>query len=724
MTIGAATGTGNITSASNTSATSLTANKPANTVTGDLLWAVVYFRSTGTPVYTVPSGWTLAKSDGGNASFGLWLKPITNAATEPANYTFSVSGVAAGRCVMAIGRITGADLSAPLDAAGAVSAYTGTTSLTLPSMNAVHGGCLLLAIATCNNNTTTVPVFTLAPGMTGTTQQSIVVPSTNCSAFQVGQQVLTASGATGDRVPTMSPAAQNSAGFLVTIKASTTTKALGRVTRTASVRTLAASRIHALGRAVGAGEARALGADLVNVANRVTSVGEARPLSVWKSAPGHVQMPALSIQAAFSVGADTGTLLHLDDPTRGKLDVGTLGDGTAEEPTWEELGARATEGDCQIIRGSTRVDSPLIVYETGTASVPLDNHDRALDPTNLNGPYVDPVNLKSRVVAMRAVRIRATWADTVYELFRGTADAWNVEWHDPGASVTTLTASDGFKVLSGISRGAGVAVGAGELTGARINRILDSAGWASDDRMIDAGETTVQATTLEGEVLAELQLVAATAIGELYVDGGGRIIFRRRNALLVDPRSATSQATFGDAGDELPYTELGIANDDATFFNEIRVTRASSGAGDEPVEQVAANTGSQAVNYRRTWTADVAPILQNDAETARWARWLLGLASEPETRFTDITIAPAMQPADLWQHALGRQIGDRITIVRRPPGGGDPIVRDCIIRGIEHTFGREAWSTKWTLQDASRIGGYLILDDTLLGVLDANKLAF
>jgi hypothetical protein len=33
---------------------------------------------------------------------------------------------------------------------------------------------------------------------------------------------------------------------------------------------------------------------------------------------------------------------------------------------------------------------------------------------------------------------------------------------------------------------------------------------------------------------------------------------------------------------------------------------------------------------------------------------------------------------------LGRDFGDRITVKRRPPGGGSAIVRDCFVRGIEH----------------------------------------
>ncbi|MFI0484892.1 carbohydrate binding domain-containing protein [Actinomadura sp. 9N215] len=592
------------------------------------------------------------------------------------------------------------------------------------------------------------------------------------------------------------------------------------------------------------------------------------------------QFPELSIQAAFRVGASTSTLLTLDDPTRGRLDTGTLGDGSEQDPVWVELADRATEGKGIVSRGSQRIDSPIVQYEPGTLSVPLANHDRDLDPSNLNGPYTqaagaqdgttyvlndnpgfedgltswtgiggalsqdttvthagtasgkivpdgvsalvridsDPVPVEAsqtyraqgwvrcaaarnvslninwfdasggyldtsvnaqavaadtwtimsadmmapagaaqaniiptldgtpppsavlwvdevelsqqratQVTAMRAVRVLATWANVVYELFQGTADAWDVHYEDPGQAITTLAATDGFKVLAGISRAAAPAAGEGETTGARITRILDSAGWSTQARDIDDGDTIVQATTLDGEVLAELQITADSEIGELYIDGGGRVRFRARNALLTDARSNTAQAVFGDDGDELPYKDLGVSSDDATFYNEVRVTRAARAdedPPDEPVEQVADDTTSQALFYKRTFTPPSAPILDADQDALAYAQWLAAVASYPELRFTELTLEPAVAANELWPHALGRQIGDRITIIRRPPGGGDPIEMDCFIRGITHEFGDEEWITKWALQSATRYGGFLVLDDALLGRLDENRLAY
>jgi hypothetical protein len=142
-----------------------------------------------------------------------------------------------------------------------------------------------------------------------------------------------------------------------------------------------------------------------------------------------------------------------------------------------------------IRRGSSRVESPVIRYEPGVATVRLKNGDRRFDPTNTAGPYVS--GGVSQVTAMRPLRITATYGANTFDLFRGYIDVWDVDWIATVHSVVTVTATDGFKVLANKRRSAVTPVGAGETTGARINRILDSAGWSAADRVIATGNSTV-----------------------------------------------------------------------------------------------------------------------------------------------------------------------------------------------------------------------------------------
>ena len=707
---------------------------PAGVAAGDvfLLWWTM--QNTSTPDLS-PGGATqvaLVAGDSGSMQVGFYIKVCTGSESG----TITLTGTAPNRQSAEWLVIRGGHATSPLDDWDVRDEGSAVSSHACPSVTLGFADCGIVT-AISERATTGTTGWTPPSGYTERADSTTLATGTGGTVGAIADDGLATSRSAGATVTppnwtsTNTFASANVLVWTVSLRPAPTAINVnaGRVTGTGTARPVTAAKSTTAGRVTGTGAAQPVTTTQLHVLGRATGTGQALPVMASTEASGEALFPALSIQAAFSAGASTSTLLTLDDPTRGKLDVGTLGDGSDLEPTWTELADRATEGTGSIVRGSQRIDSPIVQYDPGTLSVPLANRDRDLDPSNLGGPYVDPLNGTSRVTAMRAVRVRATWANVTYELFQGTADQWLVAYQDPGQATTTLTATDGMKVLTGISRAAQVAVGDEEMTGARITRILDSAGWGAEDRLVDDGDTAVQETTLEGEALSELQLVADTEIGELYIDGGGRVRFRARNSLLTDARSNTSQATFGDDGDELPYKDVAVSTDDATFYNEVRVTRAIRATAeedppDEPVEQVADDATSQALFYRRTFAPPSAPILLTDADTAAYAQWLVSVSSEPELRFTEITIEPATQPAELWPQVLGRQFGDRITIIRRPPGGGDPIEMDCFIRGITHEFGGEEWTTKWALQSATRYGGFLVLDDALLGQLDANRLAY
>lgn len=209
------TGPGNVVTASSSDANQLTAARPANTTNGDLLWAVSYFRNAGGAI-TPPPGWSTVKFDNGNATFGVYVKPVPTAGAEPADYTFATTGGGSSRCVLMVGRISGADLDNPVDAVGDMSVYTGTDHVTLPSVTVGQAGCLLLGVSTGNVNTNTPPGHVPALGMSQVAQQSVTASGSSSSAM-LAQEPLAEDGPTGDRVVMADPAANNSAGFLFAV---------------------------------------------------------------------------------------------------------------------------------------------------------------------------------------------------------------------------------------------------------------------------------------------------------------------------------------------------------------------------------------------------------------------------------------------------------------------------------------------------------------------------
>jgi hypothetical protein len=384
-----------------------------------------------------------------------------------------------------------------------------------------------------------------------------------------------------------------------------------------------------------------------------------------------------------------------------------------DSPTWTNV-TPYNAGGITTQRGSSRIDGPVIRYDAGTASCRLDNTDRRFDPTHLSGPYA--TGTRTKVTAMRPIRIRAVWDSTTYNIFRGYIDNWNVDHVADIYSEVLVTATDGFKVLNNRRRAAVAPVGAGEDSGDRADRILDSVDWPTIDREVSLGNSTLQATTLEGDPLAELQAVAESEIGELYMDAAGQVVFRNRHAILLDSRSNTVQATFGTAGTRTP-ARAKLVTDDATLWNEIRATREGG------TEQVLGDTASQDEFLIKTYQAS-GLLLEEDTIVAGYASWILYVSKEPEVRFDSIEIHAHADPDTLFPQVLGREIGDRIRIIRQPSGGGDPIERDVFIRGISHVTGPGTWITTWALQSATKYGSFLVLNNSILGKLDQNALAY
>lgn len=422
-------------------------------------------------------------------------------------------------------------------------------------------------------------------------------------------------------------------------------------------------------------------------------------------------LPAVTVEAGFAVPASVGDYMLADDAARGLADVGTA----APDVVWTDISGYFQQITTRY--GSTRMDGPIIRYEAGTATITLDNSDGRFDPANTSGPYTS--GGVTQVTPMCAVRIRATWDTVIYDLWRGFLDEVTLDYPDqaPDYATAKFACSDALTVLASYDRTAGGSVGAGEDSGARVSRILDSAGWPAADRIIATGDTTLQATTLEGKVLEELQLVADSELGELYADTAGHIVFRNRHALLEDDRSINSQVTLGDGGgSELPYTAVVPSYDKAQLANLVQVSRA----GGTP--QTASDSASRNQYLTRPYGPRSDLLQETDADVAEWAGFVLYQSKDPELRFAQVTVKPQRSPAALYPHALGRTIGDRVTVVRRPPGGFTN-TRDVFIRGVEHGITPSSWLTTWTLQSATKYS-FMVADHPTLGAADYNAAAY
>jgi hypothetical protein len=409
-------------------------------------------------------------------------------------------------------------------------------------------------------------------------------------------------------------------------------------------------------------------------------------------------------------------------------------------------------GQITITRGSSQVESPAIRYDAGTCTIPFINTDRRFDPTNLSGPYV--AGGKTQVLPRVQIRVSATYASVTYRLFTGFVDNWNLSWTPPFDAIATVTCTDGFEVLGNQARTPNTSnFGGGEDSGARVTRILDDCGWSAPNRSITPGDSTVQPTYLGAPTvgivplvtsntggttpavnvapkistsspLDELQLTGETEMGELYVNGNGVLVFRHRHGLFEDARSVTPQAVFGDdpapATTELDYADVTIDYGKTTLWNGAAIANAGG-----LVQQAADATSQQnpPAGYGPRVYDQESLIADSDFQALAYAQWIVATSKNAQQKFATMTIDPRADTANLFPQVLGREIGDRITVKRRPPGGGT-VTRDVFIRGVSHTFNDSAWSTGWVFQDATSLPQPFILDDAVNGVLNQDPLGF
>jgi hypothetical protein len=360
----------------------------------------------------------------------------------------------------------------------------------------------------------------------------------------------------------------------------------------------------------------------------------------------------------------------------------------------------------------------LLEYSARTASVQLVDFDGSLDPYTL-----EAAGLTAPGVVMR---LRWQRGGTIWPLFYGTVDAWETSHESPEHAVVTVTGTDGFALLEAQAHTElAVAVGAGDTTGGRVTRILDVANWPAAARSIGSGNNTLQATTMPGTALSELHEVAKNEAGELWIQPDGTLRFRSRRDILTDPRSVTSQVTYGSnrAGGEIPYVDKpSLTWDRTNLINTVRATRTG---GTQQVTQDATSVGRYGVYA----TPDQELQLESDTAVKGWTTYVLAQNRDPETRFRQVTLQAAVDPDAMLPHMLGRQFGDRVTVVRRPPAqpfGSIVDSRECLVRSVQHSWssnGGGMFTTVFGLQPVTGLP-YLILGTSPNGRLNQNVLAY
>lgn len=266
---------------------------------------------------------------------------------------------------------------------------------------------------------------------------------------------------------------------------------------------------------------------------------------------------------------------------------------------------------------------------------------------------------------------------------------------------------------------------AGELTGDRINRVLDLARWPAALRDIDDGKTTLQSSALGGTALEHAQRVEQSEFGSLFISSDGNVRFIERDGAI----NRVPLAVFGDDTgdpDELGYRIYTSDYSDELIRNPITISR------NDGVAQTAVDQAGLDEYLDHQFTLD-GLLHDNDTLSRDAADFLISEYKDPKTRIARLVVMPRVRPDDLFPIVLAAELGDVLTVIRRPQGVGDPISQDCEIQAIEHQITPKGWETTFTLSPAYT-GSFLELDSgtgrlstagaELAGALDAVATTF
>ena len=350
-------------------------------------------------------------------------------------------------------------------------------------------------------------------------------------------------------------------------------------------------------------------------------------------------------------------------------------------------------------------------FQTGTMTLRIVDQNGDFNPQNVSGPYY---NL---LTPMKKVQITATYNNVTYPIFAGFITSYVTTYPDESEAdlaMTTIQAVDAFRLaqLAQISTVAGAT--AGDLSGTRINQILDEIDWPASQRDIDAGLTTLQADPgTNRTALQALQIATESEYGAIYVDADNNFVFQDRSVTVAS--IAGTPTLFADNGSGIDYFDATWILNDVLVFNKATITRVG-GTG-----QVATNQASIDKYFLHSYFLNNL-LMQTDAVALDYARAYVASRAETSIRCDAIVL-------DLYTPnyntgvvaALDLDFFDPITVLTTQPGGST-LEKTLQIFGVRMNITPNSWKTTFTTLEPV-IDGF-ILGNVNYGVLDQNVLSY
>jgi hypothetical protein len=332
-------------------------------------------------------------------------------------------------------------------------------------------------------------------------------------------------------------------------------------------------------------------------------------------------------------------------------------------------------------RGRTALSD---LFQTGSLTLRLTDQNGDFNPQNTSSPYF------TYLTPMKKVQITATYNNVTYPIFSGFITSYVTTYPQESEDVatTTIQAVDAFRLaqLAQISTVTGAS--AGDLSGVRVNDILDEIDWPQSMRDIDTGLTTLQADPgTNRTALQALITVAESEYGALYVDATGSFVFQDRDVTVAS--IAATPTLFADDGTGIDYFDAAWILNDVLIFNKATITRLGGTA------QVATNQASIDKYFLHSYFLD-GLLMETDAVALDYAQAYVASRAETSIRCDAIVLdlyTPNYDPGVV--AALDLDFFDPITVLTTQPGGST-IEKTLQIFGVKMNITPNSWKTTFT----------------------------
>ena len=404
--------------------------------------------------------------------------------------------------------------------------------------------------------------------------------------------------------------------------------------------------------------------------------------------------PVLGVSIDFANGPAFGNALILGDIST-PLGTGILADAPNDVVDVSDIALQVS-----IRRGRNRI---LNKFEAGSATVVLADDNGDFSPQNFSSPYF------GKLLPLRKIRIWADYDDGFgtnrYYLYSGYITTYNSTYGlgVEDTSKITLQCVDGFRLLNSIGISTVAGAGSPQLSGARINTLLDVVSWPSSQRDINAGNSTLQADpgTANRDLLSAIELAERSEFGGFFIDAEGNATFLSRDT--ISKKADEIPTVFADDGTGIGYQQIEFSNDDTLLVNDVTVTRLG-GTSQNVFDQTSIDT-----YFLHSGRRD-GILVQTDAEALDQASTLLVSRKDTTDRIDSMTIN-LLDPNESAAIVAGLQleIFDLVNVTKTVPGGST-ITKELFVQGVQHDITNSTFNTK--ILTAEPLIQAFILDST------------